>query len=93
MDDAYAESVAEAHAAEEEEELVGGDEGAEEDDGAVDTWSDDESAADAPKPAAATAAASKQVHKPELDCPYCAARHQTEADFEAHLASCSAIED
>jgi len=75
-----------------------------EDDGAVDTWSDDDGEAghhtagnrssSSSHPASPAKAAAPSAHRrmPELDCPYCSAQHQTEAEFEKHLASCEFVE-
>jgi hypothetical protein len=72
-------------------------------DDAVDTWSDDDSSSAAASagggagksPAkAAPAASSNKAPKrfPEFDCPYCGAQHQTNAQFETHLAECAYVD-
>lgn len=59
-------------------------------DDAVHTWSDDDgdehASADAPP-------ATKAPRKAELDCPYCSAEHQTDAQLEKHMAECAAVDD
>lgn len=61
-------------------------------DDAVHTWSDDDGD-DHASTAVAAQPATKAPRKAELDCPYCSAEHQTDAQLEKHMAECAAVDD